>query len=203
MLPDPEPQQLEKQQVVAQRLRALQDETPAPYGWEEFRRRSYRRVASPRAGASPRYAAFAAALVLLIAGIASWSRLTNPRATSESGTVAGGNALAEGGGAPAERDVREDAGPDGARTATPDTPADAADRWLASLPKEPVVVHVGTRAAVAGLEDRIAQLDDLLSAERVLGTQPARLTALQHERARLVSSLVQVRYAETLAAESR
>jgi hypothetical protein len=56
---------------------------------------------------------------------------------------------------------------------------------------------------VAGLEDRIAQLDDLLSAARVEGTQPAKLAALERQRARLFSSLVQVRYAETLASESR
>jgi hypothetical protein len=64
-------------------------------------------------------------------------------------------------------------------------------------------VRVGTRAAVAGLEDRIAQLDDLLSEARVEGTQPASLVALQQQRARLVRSLAQVRYAETLVYESR
>jgi len=56
---------------------------------------------------------------------------------------------------------------------------------------------------VTGLEDRIAQVDDLLSAARVEGAQPARLSALEQQRARLVSSLMQVRYAETLVAESR
>jgi hypothetical protein len=81
--------------------------------------------------------------------------------------------------------------------------ADVAERWLASLPDEPVVVRVGTRAAVAGLEDRIAQLDDFLSAARVEGTQPAKLAAVEEQRARLVNSLVQVRYAETLVSASR
>jgi hypothetical protein len=37
----------------------------------------------------------------------------------------------------------------------------------------------------------------------VEGTQPASLGALQEQRARLVSSLAQVRYAETLVYESR
>ena len=83
-------------------------------------------------------------------------------------------------------------------------PAPVAEaRWLASLPNEPVVVRVGTRAAVAGLEDRIAQLDDVLSEARVEGTQPAKLQPLEEQRARLVSSLVQVRYAETLVSASR
>ena len=79
----------------------------------------------------------------------------------------------------------------------------SAERWLASLPTEPAVVRVGTRAAVATLEDHIAQVDDLLSAGRAERTAPARLLVLQQERALLVSSLVQVRYAETLADESR
>jgi hypothetical protein len=77
------------------------------------------------------------------------------------------------------------------------------EHWLASLPSEPAVVHVGTRAAVTGLEDRIAQVDDLLSAERLDEAHPARLLALQQARTRLVGALVQVRYAETLADESR
>ena len=80
---------------------------------------------------------------------------------------------------------------------------DATETWLASLPNEPTVVHVGTRAAVAGLEDRIAQLDDVLSEARVEGTQPAKLLALERQRARLVNSLAQVRYAETLVSVSR
>jgi hypothetical protein len=64
------------------------------------------------------------------------------------------------------------------------------------------VVHVGTRAAVVGLEDRIAQLDDLLTAARGARAAPARLGALQQERSRLLGTLVQVRYAETLANET-
>jgi hypothetical protein len=56
---------------------------------------------------------------------------------------------------------------------------------------------------VTGLEDRIAQLDDLLSAERLDQAAPARLLALQQERTRLVGTLAQVRYAERLADEWR
>jgi hypothetical protein len=63
-------------------------------------------------------------------------------------------------------------------------------------------VRVGAYVAVAGLEDRIAQLDDLLSAARAEGMEPARLTALEAQRAGLVSSLAQVRYAEILVAAS-
>ena len=168
-------------------MRNLPQEIRQPYDWTEFRRRSHeRRSRDARRSASvKRYAALAAVLVLAIVGTASWirvgqSRMSVPAASSgmfEDDPLIGVDNI--------------------------DARADAAERWLASLPDEPVVVHVGTRAAVAGLEDRIAQVDDLLSAARVEGAQPARLSALEQQRARLVSSLVQVRYAETLVAESR
>jgi hypothetical protein len=80
--------------------------------------------------------------------------------------------------------------------------AKAIETWLASLPREPVVVRVGTRSAVAGLEDRIAQVDDLLTFDGSEGTHPDRIVALRRERARLVGSLAQVRYAEFVAAAS-
>ena len=53
------------------------------------------------------------------------------------------------------------------------------------------------------VRDRIAQLDDFLSAARVEGTPPAKLAAAEEQRARLVNSLVQGRYAETLVSRSR
>jgi hypothetical protein len=77
------------------------------------------------------------------------------------------------------------------------------ERWLASLPDNPALVQVGPRAAVTGLEDRLAQVDDLLSAERIDRARPAHLLALQQEHRLLVSSLAQVRYAEQLVDESR
>jgi len=80
--------------------------------------------------------------------------------------------------------------------------ARALEMWLASLPPEPVVVRVGTRAAVARLEDRIAQVDDLLTTVRLEGTRPDGLVALQAERARLVGSLAQVRFAEYVSDEA-
>lgn len=78
----------------------------------------------------------------------------------------------------------------------------ALESWLASLPREPAVVHVGTRAAVASLEDRIAQVDDLMTSMRIKGTPLDRVAALQRERLRLVGSLAQVRYAEVVASAS-
>jgi hypothetical protein len=86
---------------------------------------------------------------------------------------------------------------------TPVPRPDLMEHWLASLPSEPALVRVGSRAAVTGLEDRIAQVDDLLSVERAEQAQPARLSALQAQRQQLMGALVRVRYAETLAASTR
>ena len=173
-----ERRRMEQQHNIARHLRSLPQEIRQPYDWQEFRRRASRQRANAyaRAGATKKkYAAIAAALFLVVVGVVAWVSVTQP-ATPES--------------------IESDA-------ASIDSRADAAERWLVSLPSEPIVVRVGTRAAVAGLEDRIAQLDDFLSAARVEGTQPAKLVAVEEQRARLVNSLVQVRYAETLASESR
>jgi hypothetical protein len=185
-------QQMEQQHNISRHLRNLPQEIRQPYDWAEFRRRALQRQrtnAYAREGANKKpYAAIAAVLFLVVVGVAAWIRVTRPgmQESSASDGISG-------------RD-----GPISARdAASVDSRADAAERWLVTLPSEPSVVRVGTRAAVAGLEDRIAQLDDFLSAARVEGTQPARLVAVEEQRARLVNSLVQVRYAETLASESR
>ncbi len=172
---------------ISRLLRNLPQEIRQPYDWTEFRRRSRERtnLNVRRAAGIKRYAALAAVLVLVIVGVASWVRVGRSHVSLP---VVSTGVFEE------DMPVLVD---------NVDSRADAAERWLASLPDEPAVVHVGTRAAVAGLEDRIAQVDDLLSAARVEGTQPAKLSALEQQRARLVNSLVQVRYAETLVAESR
>jgi hypothetical protein len=172
---------------IARLLRNLPQEIRQPYDWTEFRGRSRARTIldAGRIASVKKYAALAAVLVLVIVGIATWVRVGQSHAPVPA----------------ASTDVFEDDLP--IVVDNVDSGADAAEQWLASLPDEPVVVRVGTRAAVAGLEDRIAQVDDLLSAARVEGAQPARLSALQQQRDRLINSLVQVRYAETLVAESR
>jgi hypothetical protein len=184
MYDDPEQQQGIN---IPRLLRNLPQEIRQPCDWAEFRRRSRERTKldARRSANVKKYAALAAVLVLVIVGIAFWVRL---------GRSHGSVPVASTGVFDEDTPVPID---------SVDARADAAERWLASLPDEPVVVHVGTRAAVAGLEDRIAQVDDLLSAARVEGAQPARLSVLEKQRARLVNSLVQVRYAETLVAESR
>jgi len=174
---------LEHEQSVARQLRALPPDSAHPYGWDEFRRRSEPRptltghLASGRAlAATVAVAVAACALAIRVGGLAH-----HPHAAP--GQVQYGVARHE----PAPRPADE-------------TPA---ERYLASLPREPALVHVGTRAAVETLEDDIAQVDDLVSAASAGSTPPASLQALLAERTQLVSSLVQVRYAESLAYASR
>jgi hypothetical protein len=163
----------------ARLLRALPAEAAPPYGYHEFERRARERAQASRGLAGGER--LAAACVLAVGLAAVLVRLGAPPAPQ--------HVSAHGTASPARL------------AAVPDDDvlppqAVAAERWLASLPSEPAVVRVGTRAAVIGLQDRIAQIDDLLSGT---GAEPARLAALQQERARLLGTLVQVRYAETLA----
>lgn len=165
---------------LARLLRELPAD-PAPYGYQEFERRALARErAGRRRGAGPRLAAAAVCGVGLVAMLV---RLGGG-APQSAHPVLPGAVIPQRAPGPEDETLPPRAG--------------AAERWLASLPREPVVVHVGTRAAVMGIEDRIAQVDDLLSGAR---EEPARLAVLQQERARLVGTLVQVRYAETLASE--
>jgi hypothetical protein len=173
---------LSSRSTAAGPLAALPEAAALPYSWREFQRRAHpaRRTARRLVSGG----ALAAALVALIAVIAVGVRIAGP----------------------------------GPRTAhLPHAPEDTvaaelpqvraaeagAARWLASLPTEPAVVRVGTRAAVTSLEDRIAQVDDLLSAERADRAPAAHLLALRQQRLLLVNSLAQVRYAETLADAAR
>ena len=174
---------LDQQRSLARRLRELPDEAAQPCEWREFQRRSGART-RPGPGLAGG-GALAAATVLALGVVAVWTRLGGWSPTPPHHAARA-----------AARPIPEAAQPLAAHTV-------AMEHWLASLPSEPAVVHVGTRAAVTGLEDRIAQVDDLLSAERLDQAQPARLLALQQARTRLVGALVQVRYAETLADESR
>jgi hypothetical protein len=160
-------------------LRSLPAESAQPYDFSEFERRNRvrARAARRRAHGGRLVLAAVALLALLLVSVRGFgpSAIPVPLVT----TV-----------------------PTSSQTAAA-VRADAMEHWLATLPSEPGVVQVGTRAAVTGLEDRIAQVDDLLSAARVARPPPARLLALQQERSRLVGTLVQVRYAENLVDESR
>jgi hypothetical protein len=170
--------------LVGQVLRALPTDDARPRDWAQFERRRSR--AAPRWRAS-RVGALTAAAVFAVAVVALGVRLGRH---AEVRAVAAG---VEPGAAPTATGEAVDAAAEGR----------AAEAWLASLPREPAIVRVGTRADVLGLEDRIARVDDLLTAGGAERGQGAPVLALQRERARLVSSLVQVRYAETLADGSR
>ena len=199
------------------RLRRLPTEMLPPYNWQEFQHRSQQRSFAAKDALGWRHVAAAAALLLLVLGIAVWGRLgsSGRPVAAGSGVSAGGmagrnsNAQGPAGDVDALRDLHlsgGDARPsragDDAQTGDAALRSRAIESWLATLPREPVVIRVGTRAAVARLEDRIAQVDDLLTSVRLDGMGPDRLTALQQERVRLVGSLAQVRYAEVVASES-
>jgi hypothetical protein len=74
-----------------------------------------------------------------------------------------------------------------------------AERWLDAHPQR-ALVRVPAQMAVTELEDQIATMDDQLTTVR-LSPQPAQqLAMLQRDRAQLVESLAQVRYAQNLVA---
>ncbi len=187
-----------------ERLRTLPTETAAPYNWQEFQRRAAR----ARVVTEWRPAAVAAALLLMVCTIAVWGLLGGGRHL-----VADSAALEDGGrnsdqtrkpalAASGEVGGVASAGATQSESGMAAKRSRAIESWLAALPREPAVVRVGTRAAVTGLEDRIAQVDDLMTSLRIDGTRSDRLAALQQERLRLVGSLAQVRYAEVVASRS-
>lgn len=201
--------------AVRTRLRSLPDEVEPPFGWQEFKQRAQRRRQIPSREWSWKATAAAAVLVLATVGAAFWNRT----AVFPSGMSTPSAQVTETGQFPATAHVGTSSrfptnaqfttGARGAGTSGAQgnplfakDPSRRLETWLASLPDEPVVVHVGTRAAVAGLEDRIAQVDDILTAARLDGGETSRLSSLQQERVRLVGSLAQVRYAEVVAAQS-
>jgi hypothetical protein len=165
---------------IARRLRAAGDaSSDVPYDWAEFERRRHRPMLT-RAIERNRPAAIAAAvLATLLLTALPFVRSSHKHRplTAPPSTVALGN----------PSDLQEQA-----RTR-------AIEGWLAGLPQDHAIVRVGAHAAVTSLQDQIAALDDLMSAERVAGAQPTRLDALERRRSQLVSSLAQVQYAEMLA----
>ena len=186
--PDGEPDPMST--AIARRLRELPSELPPPFDWSELQRRANLK-SSPVAR---RAVLLAAALASLVAGAALIIRLVGTEPRGQMPQITQSTAPA-----PAPADLRAaGAGHDSERLLQR---AKAAERWLASTPDNRQVVQVSTYLAVSALEDRIASLDDQLSTERIRNGAPARVRALQLQRARLVDSLAQVRYAELLAAE--
>ena len=165
---------------IARRLRAAADEpSEAPYDWAEFQRRRNRsmltRVIERNRPAAVAAAVVAAVLVTMTPFLHGSHERKPPIAPPD--TAGPGKSS----------DLQEQA-----RTR-------AIEGWLAALPQDHAIVRVGAHAAVSRLQDQIAALDDLMSAERVAGAQPTRLDALERQRSQLVNSLAQVQYAEMLA----
>ena len=61
-------------------------------------------------------------------------------------------------------------------------------------------MRVPAQMAVTELEDQIATMDDQLNAVRITQPQAQQLALLLRDRAQLVESLAQVRYAQNLVA---
>ncbi|HXZ58915.1 MAG TPA: hypothetical protein VEG26_01955 [Steroidobacteraceae bacterium] len=178
--------ELEHERSTARLLRALPDDAARPYDFHEFQRRAHAVPAAAARVAGMR--ALAAVIVVGLAVMATAIRFgAGPRPPHPAAAV-----------------TRDAAVPAAVSAAAPAEADDAAAQyWLERLPREPALVRVGTRAAVETLEDHIAQVDDLLSTARALSAPAARVRALRAERTQLVDSLVQVRYAETLADAAR
>jgi hypothetical protein len=161
------------------RLRELADAEAPPYGYAEFTRRHSRRRAR-QAQAPLRLMAVALAVV-----VAGW--------------------VMKHGLAPVMTDVasmRAAPQPPRSAAAVQGTPllAANAERWLNAQPHS-AIVRVPTQMAVTELEDQIAAMDDQINAVRLVQPPHGQQAAvLQRDRAQLVESLAQVRYAQILVA---
>jgi hypothetical protein len=212
---------------VRQRLRDLPTDRDPPYDWAEFRRRERNRAWSRRSSVKWEHAAAAAGVTVLIASMAMWLRADHqPPGVASSGVaaapVSASNTPAPRGEARAGASSMEEsnerineqfnaAARKRAEQASMAAQAavaaqlaalargQASKRWLEEQPVEPAVVRAGPRVGMANLEDRIAWVDDALTDAQFASANTSRVHALEQERARLVSSLAQVRYAETLA----
>jgi hypothetical protein len=213
---------------IRQRLRDLPSERQPPYDWVEFRRRAREQAWPKRSAVKWEHAAAAAGITVLIASMAMWGRSDHQRVDiAPSGVTAAPLATNGAASSPAtaptgawtaeqlaqlnaqidsDAKKRAEAFSKAAQAAISAQVAalgvaPASRRWLAQQPAEPAVVRMSSRLAVANLEDRIAWVDDALSDATTDQADAAGLRTLRQERARLVGSLAQVRYAETLAAQ--
>jgi hypothetical protein len=75
------------------------------------------------------------------------------------------------------------------------------ERWLIALPAEPALARSSTRVPISALEDRIAWLDDSLSAALQEPAMQADVPRMHAQRRQLVDALVRVRYAEQLSTQ--
>jgi len=164
------------QETVARALRALPELAPPADGWARLARRLERGAAGARpASARPAVALAIAAATLAIAALALWPAL-------ERGTRATP--------APAAAPAADEAPELAARSA-------GLERLLGALPPARAT-RASTAQTAALLEDRIALVDERLSATADESLPPAATEALLRERVALLDSLVRVRAAESV-----
>ncbi len=164
----------DEQDRMARALRALPELAPPADGWQ----RLARRLGTRPARAQPLALAAAA---LGLAALALWPALR----PAPAGRPAPALAAAQPGAGPAVRPA--------------DLEARSADleRLLAVLPP-PRAARASTALTTALLEDRIALVDERLSAPAGQPLPPAATRALLRERVVLLDSLVRVRYAASV-----
>jgi hypothetical protein len=172
-------------------LRALPALTPPPGRWQQIAAELARRptaVPSPRRWTMAKGWPLGAAIAAGVASVAVWLVARNPDATAPD-AAAPATIVADAAvpsepllGTPAFASLVEES----ARL----------ERVLDGLRGQPRVVRVGTAATIAGLEDRIAWIDDRLMFAPTLGLGPVERHALYRQRVELLNALVQVRYAD-------
>ncbi len=165
-------------EAIARALRALPDFVPPPDGWARLAHRLGRAPPSGRAGSARPAIAFAlAAGTLVFAALTLWPALERP--------------------APAVAPLAAVSGV--ADAAAPDLVARSAslERLLEALPPARAA-RASTALTTALLEDRIALVDERLSATADETLPPAATQALLRERVALLDSLVRVRYATSV-----
>ena len=194
---------------LRRRLCELPDAEVPPYEFSEFSRRYSRRRLQQ--GQRP-WRLMAAALAVLIGG---WVlRHGLAPVMQEPRVMQASQAMQESQGMPGPQAMLESPAEPGsqsgdaleARIGMPKAgqrpvllPTVNAQSWLDEHPRH-AIIRVPTQMVVTELEDQIATLDDQLNAVR-LSQPPARqLALLQRDRAQLVESLAQVRYAQNLMA---
>ncbi len=171
---------------LLERLRDLPD-APPPYGFAEFSHRHARR--RMRATQRP-LRLMAAALAVVIGGWLLRHGLGSFIVTQS--TLADLPVIQM----PPPGDEAQGPPPGGSPVLLPTANA---ERWLNAHPQR-ALVRVSAQMAVTELEDQIATMDDQLNAVRLSQPPGQQLAMLQRDRAQLVESLAQVRYAQNLVA---
>ncbi|HEV2700565.1 MAG TPA: hypothetical protein VGV09_02965 [Steroidobacteraceae bacterium] len=174
---------------LLERLRDLPDAAPPPYGFAEFSHRYSRRRLRQR---QRPLRLVAAALVVVIGW---WVARQGVSPLMEAVSESPDAPLAQLA-PPADETQGEAVGPPRGAVLLPTVNAES---WLNAHPQR-ALVRVPAQMAVTELEDQIATMDDQLNAVRLSRHPPQQLALLQRDRAQLVESLAQVRYAQYLVA---